>query len=40
MSSDEVASILAISCHEAEQLVTLAKLSGSLLKHDKSAAAG
>ena len=40
MSSDEVASILSISCHEAEQLVTLSKLGGSPLKHDKSAAAG
>ncbi len=40
MTSDEVASILSISCQEAEQLVTLAKLGGSLLKHDKSAAAG
>ncbi len=26
MSSDEIASILSISCHEAEQLVTLSKL--------------
>ena len=40
MNSEEIGSILSISSHEAEQLVTLSKLGGSSLKHDKSAAAG
>lgn len=40
MTSDEIASILSISSHEAEQLVALSKLGGSSLEKDKSAAAG